>query len=281
MKQIIETRHGRLAAEITGRGQPIVLLHSGGHDRTDFDAITPELAARHEVIAIDLPGHGESEMFSPPRSASAWRMADGIVDAIDTLGRGPAILVGNSVGGTCALRVAIDRPDLTRALVLVSTSGLVERTWLTRGFCWVQGREVVRRRTGMAFARNYLKKRSAHTDRLLARMKDARRRDDFIAMEAALWQSFGERSSGLEDRVAEVTCPTLLVWGRKDPVIRMRVEGARARRLLAHAEWADMDCGHVPFVEDPEGFLRATRAFLERVSSRRDGALAAATGARP
>lgn len=279
MKKLIDTRHGRLAVEIAGRGQPIVLLHSGGHDRSDFDAVTPALAQDREVLAIDLPGHGESDMFSPPRSATAAKMAEAIVDAVAALDRGPSILVGNSVGGTCALRVAIDRPDLTRALVLVSTSGLIEQSWLTRAFCWVQGREVVRRRTGMAFARSYLKKRNAHTHRLLARMKDARRRDDFIEMEAALWRSFGEPASSVADRVAEVACPTLLVWGRHDPVIRMRVEGARARRLLPHAEWTEMDCGHVPFVEDPEGFLSAARAFLERSSSRPDAALEAATGA--
>jgi pimeloyl-ACP methyl ester carboxylesterase len=282
MKQTIPTRHGALAASITGRGQPVVLLHSGGHDRSDFGAITPSLARRHEVIAIDLPGHGESEMFSPPSAATARKTSEAIVDALDALDRPPAVLVGNSVGGTAALLSAIERPERTRGLVLVSTSGLVERTLVARGFCWVQGREVVRRRTGMAFARHYLKLRNEHTEALLERMRLRRGSPDFISMEAALWRSFGERSSGLEARVSEIRCPTLLVWGRRDPVLRARVEGKRCRQLLPHAEWTEMDCGHVPFVEDPEGFLSAIAPFLRRLSL--DGPRAeraGATGARP
>lgn len=282
MRQTVPTRHGAVALSITGSGPPLVLLHSGGHDRSDYDAITPALAARHEVIAIDLPGHGESEMFSPPSAATARRASEAIVDAVDALDRAPAILVGNSVGGTAALLCALDRPERTSALVLVSTSGLVERTLLARAFCWVQGREVVRRRVGMAFARSYLKRRNAHTDALLERMRARREDPAFIAMEAALWRSFGAPSSGLEARAAEITCPTLLVWGRRDPVIRAAVEGRRARALLPHAVWAEMDCGHVPFVEDPEGFLSAVEPFLREVS-RVDAPAgrAAATGAPP
>lgn len=290
----VDTRHGKLALTITGSGAPLLLLHSGGHDRADFDAVTPALAVAHQVVAIDLPGHGDSEMFSPPRAASARAISEAVVDAVDALRaggdvRGPMIVLGNSVGGTAALTLAIERPDDVRALVLVSTSGLVERTWLARGFCWVQGREIVRRRMGMAFARSYLKERNAHTDRLLARMRAARARPAFIEMEAALWRSFGDPSSGLEDRVHEVRCPTLLVWGRRDPVIRLRVEGARARALLPRSELVEMTCGHVPFVEDPDGFLSATRPFLERLAATprssgvgRDAhASGAATGALP
>lgn len=281
MNHNIETRHGRMAVEITPSPRtsapPIVVLHSGGHDRSDFDAITPALARDHEVIAMDLLGHGDSDMFSPPSSASARRIAEGALDAVAALARPPAILVGNSVGGTCALTVAIERPDLVRALVLVSTSGLVERTLLVRGFCWVQGREVVRRRTGMAFARHYLKRRNEHTARLLDRMRTARRRDDFIAMEAALWRSFGDPSSSVFDRIDAVRCPVLFVWGERDPVLRAAVEGARARAALPHATWMDMDCGHVPFVEDPDGFLDATRAFL--AATRAPDARADATSA--
>lgn len=280
-KRTIPTRHGAVALSITGSGSPIVLLHSGGHDRSDFDAITPALAARHEVIAIDLPGHGESEMFSPPSAATALKTSEAVLDALDALDRAPAVIVGNSVGGTAALLCAIERPERTRALVLVSTSGLVERTLVARAFCWVQGREVVRRRTGMAFARHYLKRRNTHTDALLASMRARRKDPTFIAMEAALWRSFGDPTSGLEARVSGIGCPTLLVWGSEDPVLRAAVEGRRCRQLLPHAEWVEMDCGHVPFVEDPDGFLSAIEPFVRRLSSADAPAeRGAATGAR-
>jgi pimeloyl-ACP methyl ester carboxylesterase len=141
----------------------------------------------------------------------------------------------------------------------------------------------VRRRTGMAFARHYLKLRNRHTEKLLERMQAARQRDAFIQMEAALWRSFGDPSSSVAGRVHEVHCPTLLVWGRQDPVLRAAVEGVRARKLMPHAEWAAMDCGHVPFVEDPSGFLSVIRDFLGRCAppERRAFGRADETGARP
>lgn len=264
--QQLDTPSGRIAVETTGEGPPIVLLHSGGHDRHDFDAVVPALSARHRTIAIDLPGHGSSPAFDPPESTSAARLCEATEHALDALDLPPAVVVGNSVGGMAALRLAARRPERVRGLVLVSPSGFVAQTALVRAFCWVQGRAWVRRTLGMAFARHYLRVRSASTEALLAR-RAARRRDPaFVAMEAALWRSFALPSSDLAPLAPSIRCPTLVVWGRHDPVLRAHVEGIRVRSLLPHASWADLDAGHVPFAETPDAFLAAVEPFLARVS---------------
>lgn len=260
--QTIDTRMGALAVEITGRGTPFVLLHSGGHDRRDFDAIVPALAQRFRVVAIDLLGHGDSSVPDPASRMSARAICEAVEDAVVALALPPALVLGNSVGGMAALHLASRRPERVRGLVLVSPSGLVEQTALVRAFCWLQGRPWVRRMTGMVFARSYLKKRNEHTAALLARMERRRADPRFIAMEAALWRSFGTPESDLASCATAIRCPTTLVWGRHDPVIRARVEGVRARRLLPRAEWRELDAGHVPFVEDPTAFLAAIEPFV-------------------
>jgi pimeloyl-ACP methyl ester carboxylesterase len=262
----IRTRHGHVALDRRGSGPPIVLLHSGGHDRHDFDAIVPQLAARFETLAFDLPAHGDSSMFTEPARARAIDMCEGILDAVDALDVAPAIVVGNSVGGTAALHLAMQRPERVKALVLVSTSGFVEASVGVRAYCRIQGIEAVRRHLGMAFARFYLKKRNVHTTELLARMQRARTRKDFIAMEAALWRSFSAPESNLSADAERVRCPVHFVWGRHDPVLRANVEGRRARALLPHATWTTLDLGHVPFVEDPAAFLEAVRPFFDEVA---------------
>jgi pimeloyl-ACP methyl ester carboxylesterase len=260
--QRIATSLGELAIESHGSGPPVVLLHSGGHDRHDFDAVVPALAKRFRTIAVDLPGHGDSQMFESPALVSVQRICMAVGELLAKLSLPPAIFVGNSVGGSACLHLALEQPQRVRALVLVSTSGLVELSPLARAFCWLQGRHFVRRRLGMAFARHYLWRRSDEAVALLDRMARRRRDPAFIAMEAALWRSFGHEESHFGARASAIRCPTLLVWGKHDPVLRMRVEGARARALLPHAAWRELGCGHVPFVEDPKSFLDAIMPFV-------------------
>jgi pimeloyl-ACP methyl ester carboxylesterase len=260
--QRIATSLGEIAVESHGSGPPLVLLHSGGHDRHDFDAVVPTLAKHFRTFAVDLPGHGASDMFRPPAIASAKGICAGVAELVAKLSLPPAIFIGNSVGGSACLHLALEQPEVVKALVLVSTSGLVELSPAVRAFCWLQGRAFVRRHLGMAFARRYLVRRTDEAAALLARMSERRKDAAFIAMEAALWSSFGREESHFGERASAVRCPAMLLWGRHDPVLRMRVEGKRARALLPHAAWRELECGHVPFVEDPKSFLEATMPFL-------------------
>jgi pimeloyl-ACP methyl ester carboxylesterase len=266
--QHVSTRAGAVAFESQGSGPPLVLLHSVGHDHHDFDDVVPELAKHFRTIAVDWPGHGASDMFDPPTSATTAGMCDALEDVVTALRLPPALLLGNSVGGTAALRLAARRPDRVRALVLVDNGGLAGRSALVRAFCWLQGREAVRRATGMAFARAYFKTRGPGVDRALARIAAARKRPGFVAMDAAMWRSFGAPESDLTDLAPDVTCPTLVVWGRRDPVLRAQVEGARTRALIPGAAYAELDTGHVPFVEDPRAFLDVVLPYLRAHAER-------------
>ena len=257
----IETRAGRVMVDDRGQGPPLVLLHANGHDHHDFDAILPALAA-FRTIAIDWPGCGESDLPRPPSSAGAGLCCDVLEDVLSALDVPAAVLLGNSVGGTAALRLAGRRPGRVRALVLVDPGGLVAPSALQRAFCWVQGRELVRRLTGMAFARAYLKRRNAHAEALLGRHRAHRARPGRIALDAAMWRSFGRPEADVSAEAQTVRCPTLVIWGRLDPVLRARVEGRRARQLLPHARYLELDTGHVPFVEDPQAFLDGLLPFL-------------------
>ena len=258
--QRIDLRAGTVAYAVEGVGPPVVLLHAIGHDHRDFDAILPALARHHRTIAIDWPGFGSSPAPDPPSSASAALMCDVLEQFVDALDLEPAIYVGNSVGGTAAVRLAARRPERVRGLVLVDTGGFTPMTAVARMFCLVQGRAWVRRTTGLAFARFYTKRRHAHADAMLDRVAAALREPASVAVHAAVWRSFAERESDM--RGVAVECPTLVVWGHRDPVLRASVDGAAVRATIPHAQWLELDTGHVPFVEDPHAFIEATMPFL-------------------
>src|ERR1700719_3880141 len=126
----LTTRTGEVAYVQTGAGRPVVLLHATRHDRHDFDPIVEALARRRRVVAVDWPGHGESKSTGPVTGPS---LADALDDIVDALSLEDIVLIGNSVGGMAAARLAISRPELVRGLVLVNTGGVVADTRFTAG----------------------------------------------------------------------------------------------------------------------------------------------------
>src|SRR4051794_5099120 len=93
----------RLAFDRTGQGEPLVLLHGQGFDRRSFDPVVPLLAGERDVIAVDLPGHGESPR-QPKGAGNAPRdLAVAVGELLDELGLATAHIPGNSSGRRGAL----------------------------------------------------------------------------------------------------------------------------------------------------------------------------------
>jgi pimeloyl-ACP methyl ester carboxylesterase len=110
----------------SGSGQPVVLLHASGLALQDFAlSIFDQVAAAHQAIAFDRPGYGYSERPAgePLTLALNARL---IHDALQSLGIEQPILVGNSYGGSVALRYALDYPDQIAGLVLLAPSAYAE-----------------------------------------------------------------------------------------------------------------------------------------------------------
>jgi pimeloyl-ACP methyl ester carboxylesterase len=111
---------------------------------------------------------------------------------------------------------------------------------------------------------------------LLARPRAHARNPAGIAIDAAIWRSFTEPEHDLRTEAAAIRVPTLIVWGRHDPVLPLR-DAEAARRALPRARSVVLDTGHVPFAEDPEGFLGAVLPFLRDVLAQDAGAMRTAT----
>ena len=107
--------NGTVNAADTGKGMPLVLLHSLLSDRASFDAIAPELAKSFRVIVPELPGFGRSQAVAGGLADIADRMTEAVRDA--AAGQ-PAIVLGNGYGGFVALQMAIRHPGIAAKLVL-------------------------------------------------------------------------------------------------------------------------------------------------------------------
>jgi pimeloyl-ACP methyl ester carboxylesterase len=245
-----------------GTGRPLVLLSANPGEHRDWDAVAPDLARDHRVIAVDWPGHGASPAPTPPRSASAMMYAGVLAELAAALALDGAIVIGNSVGGYAAVRLALEHPARVGALVLVDPGGFSSRGPIVRAFCAIKGREWVTRRIAGRFARRYLVRRTPWTEAMIARADAERTNPDEVAVDAAVWRSFPRKAHDLRARASAVGQPTLVVWGRRDPILRLAKEGRALRRAMPSAAWLELDTGHAPFAEDPDAFLAGVRPFL-------------------
>jgi pimeloyl-ACP methyl ester carboxylesterase len=106
--------------EIHGSGKPLVLLHGGFGSIEMFGPVLAELARSRQVIGVDLQGHGRTLPFDRPMNFT--NLATDVAELIKWLGYEKANVMGYSMGGATALRVAIDHPEVVDKLVVSSTA---------------------------------------------------------------------------------------------------------------------------------------------------------------
>ena len=247
------------AIHSSGDGPPLVLLHANGGDASDFAAIADRLAATNSVHAIDWPGWGVAD---PDPAPTALGYAALLPRVLDALALGPAVLLGNSVGGFAAIRTAAVRPDLVRALVLVDPGGFTPRWPGTIAACRLIGSARLAPTMMRVLPRCYLRRDTPTVRAIRNHAVEMSHDPARVATFASIWRSFAERDHDARDAAARIGVPTLLAWGTQDPVLPWATDGRRARRALPRATVATFPCGHQPFAELPEAFLGALVPFL-------------------
>ena len=171
---------------------PIVLLHATLHDHHDYDRTVAHLSTDHRTIAIDWPGHGDSD---PVRDITATMLADVLVEVLDALGVPRAVFVGNSVGGFAAALLAARSPDRVAGLVLVNTGGFLRPTVATRFACWLLGAPWRARLLFPPLVPAYMRARGADDAAVTSRVRGRARTAAGARVVAGLWRSFAAPST--------------------------------------------------------------------------------------
>ena len=246
-----------LAYERSGSGQPLVLVHGLGHRRQAWDTVLDRLTAHREVIALDLPGHGESPPLRHPQGVSPIiEMVTEIAGLLDSLGLERPHIAGNSLGGALALVLAA-QGKVASATVL-SPAGFpnndLQMRYAKAFFHTAVSSGKVLRPVVPALAR-----RTAGRALLFGlvvakpgKLSPAQVRDDVagVVMAAdaihAIFPAFVPFTEQIPDDV-----PVTVAWGARDRILppanarvaRERLPGARFLSLPG--------CGHVPMTDNP------------------------------
>jgi pimeloyl-ACP methyl ester carboxylesterase len=260
--QLLDTRHGPVAYDERGTGPSVVLLAAGAHDHHDFDALRALLPPDVRSIAVDWPSHGRSPAATG--TVSCVTLAETAEDVVRGLAPEGAVVVGNSVGGFAAARMAIRCPQLVQGLVLVDAGGFLGAPLHVRITCWLMGRPRFLREVYPAFSLLYTQPRTAAADAARRNAIATTRADPGLRAVSELWRSFVWPEHDLRAEASAIGVPTLILWGRRDPVIPVAV-AHRLVRTLPDARVVEFRTGHLPHVTDPAGVASELTPFVRAV----------------
>ncbi len=255
----LNTSFGPVSYTDEGTGPPILLLHAALHDHTDYDSVRDSLLDGHRVLAMDWPGHGESP--SPDVPLTAVQFGDLAVEFVDGLDLCNLVVIGNSVGGYAASRLAIERSQRIAGVVLVNTGGFTDHNAGTRAFCSIMGRPAVVRLVFPFFVRAYMRAQSTADRAIVGRVVARAKAEKGARTAAALWRSFTDPGHDLRQRASAITAPVLITWGSRD-VSAPRRWGEAVQAAIPGASFHALPTGHVVFSSEPDAWLATVLPFV-------------------
>jgi pimeloyl-ACP methyl ester carboxylesterase len=266
----VKTPLGRISTAQAGAGPPLLALHGLGGSKASFLPTLLTLGDVRRVIAMDLPGFGDSVKPLGAAYDAPW-LARVTGEVLDALGLARADLAGNSMGGRVALELALTAPGRVRTATLLSPAmaWLRPRPWA--GLVRLLPPELLVPPVFPEAAVDALMRRvapsdgggwaAAGLDEFVRAYASPGGRYAFHAVARNVYLDEPHGEAGMWPRLREMAVPALFVWGRRDrlvPIGFMRhVEAA-----LPAARHVELDCGHVPQVERPRETHAAMRAFL-------------------
>jgi pimeloyl-ACP methyl ester carboxylesterase len=243
-----------IAFDRAGSGEPLLLVHANGMSRAAWRPVLPLLTARRDVVAVDLPGHGESPPVPSHIAPAPPGFAHLLAQLLDELGIERAHVAGNSLGGWTALELA--RLGRARSVVALGPAGLWQRGPVAPVLALSLSHQAARRfrRLAPVAVRSGLGRRIAlgHAFGDPARVPPA----DAAMVVRALADAAGFQATLVATHMGRFTgggaidVPVTVVFGGRDRVVP---RSARRRdELPAHTVWREPPLvGHVPMWDDP------------------------------
>ena len=258
----------RLHVRRAGRGPALLLLHGFTGAATTWTPFLPAFAARHHVVAVDLPGHGRSDAPADPARYAATACADDLAALLDALDIGRAAVLGYSMGGRLALQFTLAHPARVGALILESASpGIAdEAERAQRAAADRQLADDIERDGVAAFVARWERlplwaSQAALPGDVRDRLRAQRLANDARGLAGSLRGAGAGVTLPLHDRLHDVRAPTLLVAGTRDEKYARQALATAAAIPGARAVVV-RDAGHAVHLERPAEFTRLVLEFL-------------------
>ena len=261
-----------LALDDVGTGEPLVLVHGIATDRSIWDLVVPELSRSRRVVAIDVPGFGDS--VPAGEDFDLREVSDQIIEGLVAAGvSGPFDLVGHSLGGGIAIMLAATNQLLVRRLVLVAPAGLRPFPAAVSSLLAASADAVLAaRRSAAPLTDTWWGRRVllAFTAADAAGLPPTLARQMVEASAAAKRTAPALQtitSADLRFTLAHTQMPLGVIWGQADRTVPIRalddLLDARPDATVIRVA----DAGHVPMIERPEQFIAALETLIQDVTT--------------
>jgi pimeloyl-ACP methyl ester carboxylesterase len=258
-----------------GEGPPLVFLHGLIGRWTHWMEQLTVFAESHRVIAVDLPGFGDSPMPAEKISISGYaRMIEKLLDVLQL---SAAAFVGHSMGGFTSVELAINFPERVQRLVLISPAGLSTYNNPRNLLLVAQMRrfrqivdpyharvaahaELLARRPRLRLLEPTTHVVARHSDRLPAPFVA-----EFVRGLGAPGYIEGMAANfdyDYRDRLGEIACPALIVWGERDRVVTSKDADLYEHLIPNSRKVIFEDTGHMAMIERPAAFNALLEEFL-------------------
>lgn len=265
-----ETRRSlivRLAYDVTGEGEPLLLLHGLGAHRGSWDDVLARLATEYRVYRADLKGFGSSPKPLDERYALLDQVAC-VRELIAELDVARLALIGHSLGGAVSLVLAAQEPSLVSRLVLLGAPAYASDIPLALRLARHRPMQWLLKKAPVSWLLPFVLYRVYRNWSVLTpeRIRSYREPLDSAGARHAVIQTALRASRDEVEKLSEqhrkVTSPTLLVWGARDSIIPVST-GTRLAEELPNARLVAIPrCGHVPQEERPDDTAEAILSFL-------------------
>ncbi len=261
-------RGSRLRYLVCGEGEPFVLVHGLGGAAANWLALAPLLLRGRRLLVPELPGHGGSEPLPAAPNLNAY--ADSLAALVEREGLFPAAVVGHSLGGAIALRLAIRRPDDVGRLVLAGAAGISSGTRSARYALTITG--ILKPGRRIAPHRRLVARSPVLKNLVFGRWGAADPQalpgdvvEAFLSGPARHTDTFSAAKALMKDDpradLDRVRCPSLVLWGARDNQLPISDAFDYARRLRGRLR-VIADCGHLLIGERPDACADAIESFL-------------------
>lgn len=253
--------------EITGSGDPLVLISGLGYGLWMWRKMIPGLAERRQVIAFDNRGAGQTD--KPDGPYNVQMMAEDTAGLMDALGIQSAAVMGHSMGGFIAQQLALGRPDLVDKLILSATNfgGPRHVPVTAEAMAVIMDRsgdpvDVVKRGIAIACAPGFAQAHPEVVEELIAyRLGNPVPPAQYQAQTAVGLGLLSEEAC-FEHRLEGVHSPTLILFGEHDKVVPPANADLLAAKLPNARVEILSNAGHIFPIEQPEAAVSAVLDFL-------------------
>ncbi len=242
--------------EEKGSGELIVLLHGWGSNIRLFANLTELLSKKYRVVAMDMPGFGESE--EPPAAWCVDDYADFVVNFLEDYNADKIMLLGHSFGGRVIIKLSSrrDRPFEITKVILVDSAGIMppkskKKSFRTRWYKFCKG----------ILSTGIMRKLAPESlEKLRVKYGSA----DYAAASPLMRQVLVKTvNEDLEPLLPNIKCPTLLVWGVNDTATPLS-DGEKMEKLIPDAGLVKLEnAGHYSFLDQQYTFNRVMSSFMK------------------